>query len=420
MLIITFTLYTYFQVYLSVILLIITYMASIFHLLSDINLTILLTTSTVTLIGTTIYFYMKSTNKPSSIASSSVITVITPSTTSSVPSTLETLSKNISHSFGYSLVNFVLTITKRKNNLSFIPSFYARLLADRKNNSLPSYWNRRLLQFEIITTASEYIKFFNYPASSLLASSVPTFINTRLFHGIPQSLTSLSELEQSKQIKGILIYLHGGCYTFTSTPYHWNFVSHICSTLQYRLFFIQYPLAPESTVTNTLQTVEHIISSIMLKYPHTSLHVMGDSAGGGLTLSVIQKLATSLNNPKSSFITKEQYTYLKSCTLIAPWLDIQLQNPNILSTLPNDPMLDIPGLQEAGKLYAGIHTKTYKQYYNTSKNKPSLSSSTIAPNPSIITYNEEDLSSEQYNTLLSSPYVNPLYGTLINLPLNIT
>lgn len=328
-------------------------------------------------------------------------------------------SSSSSHSIGYSLVRTVLLLTRRKLVLYDLQKFYQRLIDDRKsNNSVPSYWNRRLIHVEDITNSS-----------TIFGSSLP-FPFTRIFMGIPHSLLSRKSTTQEKNtsnntnttpVAGTLIYIHGGCYTFTSAEFHWDFVTKVITALNYRVIFIQYPLAPESTVTNTLNVTEKIITSILQYYNDKQpVCIMGDSAGGGLSLSICQRFAASSSSSSSVLLPPEQYLRIRSLILISPWIDIQLQNPLLSTTLPHDPMLDIPGLQEAGKLYAGIRTPAYYRYYDKFYQQQKL----LQNLPIITTVDEEEEKNTKNGTvtetLVSSPLVNPLYGNYTNLPPNVT
>jgi epsilon-lactone hydrolase len=74
--------------------------------------------------------------------------------------------------------------------------------------------------------------------------------------------------------------------------------------------------------------------------------IMGDSAGGGLALAVAQQFGRSAS------------TALRRLILIAPWLDITLDEAAWDADVPRDAMLDRPGLREAGRLYRGELSET--------------------------------------------------------------
>jgi acetyl esterase/lipase len=71
------------------------------------------------------------------------------------------------------------------------------------------------------------------------------------------------------------------------------------------------------------------------------LTLMGDSAGGGIALALAQ-LLRDRHMPRPEHIV-----------LLSPWLDATMSNPEIREIDPVDTLLDIQGLADAGKLYAG-------------------------------------------------------------------
>ena len=68
---------------------------------------------------------------------------------------------------------------------------------------------------------------------------------------------------------------------------------------------------------------------------------MGESAGGGLALGFSMFLRNENKNQPSQLI------------LLAPWLDVSMNNPDILAVDKKDKILGIKGLQMAGIGYAG-------------------------------------------------------------------
>src|SRR5262245_66656648 len=69
--------------------------------------------------------------------------------------------------------------------------------------------------------------------------------------------------------------------------------------------------------------------------------VAGNSAGGGLGLAAAQWLRDS------------GYRQPDGLVLITPWLDDSISRPEQMTIAAHDPIQAIPGLTEAGRLYAG-------------------------------------------------------------------
>ena len=138
-----------------------------------------------------------------------------------------------------------------------------------------------------------------------------------------------------------VLYLHGGAYIRPITVHHWRFLQALVERTGCSVTVPLYPLAPEANGEQAVNAALAIYQQACATAGTDALHVMGDSAGGGLALAL-------------SFKLREQHAPLpSSLTLICPWLDVSMQHPDIASTEPHDPMLAVIGLQEAGRLYAG-------------------------------------------------------------------
>lgn len=87
--------------------------------------------------------------------------------------------------------------------------------------------------------------------------------------------------------------------------------------------------------------VEPIYKDLIETVGNENLVLMGDSAGGGLSLGLAEKMNNEGVSQPSQII------------LISPWLDVSMSNPEIIKTDKNDPFLGIEGLATAGKSYAG-------------------------------------------------------------------
>jgi epsilon-lactone hydrolase len=141
-----------------------------------------------------------------------------------------------------------------------------------------------------------------------------------------------------------ILYLHGGCYTFEISPWHYRFCALLVETLGCRVTIPIYPLAPEHQVEAALKMVTAVYGEMCEKAENDPrrIAIMGDSAGGGMALSLALATAAS-----------EKKTLPRDILLLSPWVDITMSNPDVDSFDVRDPWLSKPGLIEAGKMYAG-------------------------------------------------------------------
>jgi acetyl esterase/lipase len=137
-----------------------------------------------------------------------------------------------------------------------------------------------------------------------------------------------------------VLYLHGGAYVSEIVSQHWDFVGRLARRLGATVVVPIYPLAPRSTHRAVLPALLELYRELAQRVPASELTVMGDSAGAGLTLALAQ-LARDAGLPQP-----------KELVLLSPWVDLATDHPDVLALEPFDPMLGVPGLQEAGRLWA--------------------------------------------------------------------
>ncbi|MBN2781126.1 MAG: alpha/beta hydrolase fold domain-containing protein [Candidatus Marinimicrobia bacterium] len=146
----------------------------------------------------------------------------------------------------------------------------------------------------------------------------------------------------------VVIYLHGGSYKYNFLPPHWNFISVIADELRVRVIAPDYPLAPAYTAPDVFAFLLNIYSELIKKTDPKDITIMGDSAGGGMTLALAQ------------FIRETGFPQPEQLILLSPCIDVTMSNPGIIKLDLVDPMLNIDSIKAAGKAYAGqLSTKHY-------------------------------------------------------------
>ena len=146
---------------------------------------------------------------------------------------------------------------------------------------------------------------------------------------------------KSGKTKLHVLYLHGGAYVFGIQNFHFNLVKRLILATGCTVTVPDYPLAPKHSYKDAYDMVTEIAKDIVQQVGTDSFVLMGDSSGGGLALGLAQHLR-DLNMPQPCDII-----------LLSPWLDVTMENPEILAIDKSDPILGINGLTLAGKAYAG-------------------------------------------------------------------
>lgn len=199
-------------------------------------------------------------------------------------------------------------------------------------------------------------------------------------------------VKENPQSVMTLVFLHGGCYTFGITTFHWSMISWLAKALNARVVVPLYPLAPEFTATESLGAVLSIYEHLVVPSAGVGgICIMGDSAGGGLGLALAQALllrGPAMRQPDSLI-------------LIAPWLDVALEDPALRELEKKDPMLSVDGLQYAGRLWAGVdRMDPLPPAHRSHVRMAPRSSSAPPPEP----------------LALNDARVSPLYGPVVGLP----
>lgn len=147
------------------------------------------------------------------------------------------------------------------------------------------------------------------------------------------------KLKEEKET--VIYYLHGGSYVAELSLAHWRFLSKLTQDTKATIVVPDYPLTPQYHYTDAFQMVEPLYKEIIQKVGKQNLIVMGDSAGGGMALALIEKVGE-----------KEEQRPQKTI-LISPWLDVSMQNVEIPKVQQQDKMLNMELLKMAGVAYSG-------------------------------------------------------------------
>jgi epsilon-lactone hydrolase len=123
-----------------------------------------------------------------------------------------------------------------------------------------------------------------------------------------------------------VLYLHGGGYVGNIDRAHWRYVASLARQLGVRVVMPAYPLAPEHTWRDVHPRLLALFEQLAIMAPD-GVTLMGDSAGGGLALSLAQQL---VRRPGP------QPTHL---VMISPWVDLTSTTPGTDEASSRDPWL---------------------------------------------------------------------------------
>lgn len=139
-----------------------------------------------------------------------------------------------------------------------------------------------------------------------------------------------------------IVYFHGGGYVGQAAEPHWVFLQKLAQAINARVTYVQYPLAPESVHTETIAHAIKATEYVRSEYANDRLVVMGDSAGGGISLALVRNL-----------IERGKAQPFEKVALVSPWVDptsLDLVSPELAK---KDLILVPENLKIAAQLYAG-------------------------------------------------------------------
>lgn len=170
-----------------------------------------------------------------------------------------------------------------------------------------------------------------YPVSPAIKISETEISNVKCYWFQPQSSNT----------ENILVYLHGGSFAYGSINSHKAMVSHIAKNTKTKILFIEYSLAPEYPFPVAVSEIVKVYRELLRANPKSEITFIGDSAGGGLTVSSIHSMNENNLKLPSSII------------LISPWLNLKC-NTNSYNTRQHlDPILTKENLLEYAQYYIG-------------------------------------------------------------------
>ena len=138
-----------------------------------------------------------------------------------------------------------------------------------------------------------------------------------------------------------IFYIHGGSYVREFVDIQWEMADKIAQEADAEVIIPDYGLAPFYTYKDSYELLTKLYTDYIAKNPDKNVYIMGDSAGGGLALGLVQDFVR--NNIKLP----------KGLILLSPWVDLTMSNPDIKKYVKKDPLLHVDTLLADAKSWAG-------------------------------------------------------------------
>lgn len=164
-----------------------------------------------------------------------------------------------------------------------------------------------------------------------------------------------------KENDTVLIYVPGGGYLNAPLKYHWKIINNLSSETNCAVIMPIYLKVPNYTCEESYKSMLSFYKDVATREGINRIVIAGDSSGGGMSLVLSQ-------------LVRDKYPKLlqpEEIILIAPWMDVSMDNEHICKYEPVDPMLDIYGAKEIGRLWAGekdVHDPMVSPIYGTFEN----------------------------------------------------
>lgn len=143
------------------------------------------------------------------------------------------------------------------------------------------------------------------------------------------------------QRDGAILYLHGGGYVAGSAKAYRGLASQLAGRTRRAVFVLDYPLAPEATVPAAPNAVMAAYEWLRANGSERIAFV-GDSAGGGLALVTLARLAHG-SRPSAAL----------AGVAFSPWVDLAFTGASMKDAQIEDPLLTYPFLQAGARMYLG-------------------------------------------------------------------
>ncbi len=141
----------------------------------------------------------------------------------------------------------------------------------------------------------------------------------------------------------IILYIPGGAYLNNPLKYHWRIIENLSSSTGNPVVMPIYLKIPNYTCQEAYAAMTNFYLDLCSREGVKRIILVGDSSGGAMSLVLAQIIRDRYPNALQA----------EELILIAPWMDVSMENEEILSIEPIDPMLGLHGTVELGKKWAG-------------------------------------------------------------------
>lgn len=162
----------------------------------------------------------------------------------------------------------------------------------------------------------------------------------------------------SQRTGDAMLYLHGGVFVLGSAHAYRKFVGQIAARSGVPAFVADYRRAPEHPFPAALDDARAAYRGLTARFGAGHVAIVGDSAGGGLALSLLREEPS-----------------VRCGVLLSPWTDLALTGGTMNGKAAEDPLMSRAGLDAAARQYLGDHDRrdpSASPLYASARNAPPI------------------------------------------------
>lgn len=124
-------------------------------------------------------------------------------------------------------------------------------------------------------------------------------------------------------------------------PLHWAFIEKLVKETNALVIAPAYRLVPFGTYKEAYDLIVPVYKKYCEEHPEKKIIMMGDSAGGGLSLALTE------------YFKAEGIRVPDELILFSPWVDVSMGNEEIKDFISRDPMIGPEAVLPAARSWAG-------------------------------------------------------------------
>jgi monoterpene epsilon-lactone hydrolase len=163
-----------------------------------------------------------------------------------------------------------------------------------------------------------------------------TRVTGSVLNGVPAEVVTAAGARPGRTV----VHFHGGGYCVGSARMMRTWAARLSAQAACRVVVPEYRLAPEHAYPAALDDAHAVLNALLSEAGPGSIVVSGDSAGGGLALSVLRALRDAGAKTPAG------------CILMSPWLDLTRDRWALPGLVRKDLLLNPPWLAACAAAYA--------------------------------------------------------------------